>query len=161
MGLLWEDFIPEITFTFSQLFPQPVVCSRKTPSVCYPLTPRGGELDLLTLSVMHLDTVTSISHQRLFSAAQVRGALWGWWRRRRGEGRWLLVSPGEEVLIKASILTVSRPDILCQLFYSPMRMHVTQLASQQAPCEIHSPRWPLFTIPPSSSSPAPLPPQCC
>lgn len=39
-----------------------------------------------------------------------------------------------------------------------MRMHMTQLASQQAPCEIHSTRWPLFTIPPSSSSPPHPPP---
>lgn len=140
---------------FPDCFPN-VVCSRKPSLVCYPLAAQGGELDLLTLSVMHLDMVTSISHwRRLFSAAQVRGALWGGWRRRRGTGRWLLVSPGEEVLITVAILTFSCPDILCQLFYSPRRTHMTQLASQQVPCKIYSPHWPLFTIPPSSSSPAP------
>lgn len=32
---------------------------------------------------------------------------------------------------------------------------MTQLASQQVLCEIPFPHWPLFTIPPSSSSPAP------
>lgn len=155
MGLLWEDFILEISFTFSWLFPH-VACCRKPLSVCYPFTPRGGELDLLTLSVMHLDMVTSTSHCRLFSTAQVGDAVRRRWQRRHGEGGWFLVSFVEEVLIKEAVLTFSRPDILCQLFYSPMRTHVTQVASQQAPCEIHSPHWLLFTIRPLSSSPTPL-----
>lgn len=72
----------------------------------------------------------------------------------RGGG--FLVSLCEEVLIKEAFLTFSCPDILCQLFYSPMRTHMTQVAPQQAPWEIHSPRWPLFTIPPLSSSLTPL-----
>lgn len=62
-----------------------IACCRKLLSVCYPLV----ELGLLTLLVIHLEKMMSIAHQSLFLAAQVQGALWGWWRR-GGEGRWLL-----------------------------------------------------------------------
>lgn len=78
-----------------------IVCSRKLLSVCYPLTPGSVELSLLPLSAIHLEMVTSISHQRLLS---VQGALCSW-QRRSEEGTWLLVSSVVEMIIKVANLT--------------------------------------------------------